>query len=47
MRSPMKPSRQRNRCACETVTKWFASGPIMNTTGAYRTRSVKTGPKSS
>ena len=43
----MPPSRQRKFAAFETVMKWFASGPSANTTGAYMSRSVKTGPYSS
>jgi hypothetical protein len=40
----MLPSRQRNLDAFDTVMKWLASGPSMNTTGLCRTRRVKIGP---
>ena len=40
----MPPSRQRKLAAFETVMKWLACGPSANTTGAYISRSEKTGP---
>jgi hypothetical protein len=40
----MLPSRQRNFDAFDTVRKWFASGPSMNTTGLWSRRSENTGP---
>ncbi len=45
--SPMLPSRQRKLSRSETVIRWFAAGPIMNTSTACSTRIENTGPYSS
>ena len=47
MRSPKLPSRQWKFSVPQTVTKWLASGPSMNTSRMWKRRVEKIGPYSS